>query len=112
MKRTRLLLGQLLDHGMAAGHDAHLAGIGKRRPRVAILGRHLRQRAGDIQLRDRGGGRADARRMLGGELAQLAERSRFSSVSIFSSASRTLLSSSFNSGVVKRSALTSVCLRS
>jgi hypothetical protein len=37
---------------MPSGHDAHLALVGKGRALVAILRRHLRQRGGDVELRD------------------------------------------------------------
>ena len=86
--------------------------IGKRGPRVAILGGHLGQRGGDVQFGDGRGGGADALRVRGGELAHLGEDLASRASRIFSSASRTLRSYSFSSGVVKRSALTSVCLRS
>ena len=69
-----LLVGEPLDHRMAARHDAHLAVVGKRRPLVAILGGHLRQRGGDIQLGDGGGGGANALRLRGGALADIGEQ--------------------------------------
>ena len=64
---------QFLDHRMASGDNPYLARIGKARPHVAIFSRHLSQRAGNIQLRDCRRGLPDARRVLGGEQAQLLE---------------------------------------
>ena len=45
-------LGQLLDHRVASGRDAHFAQRRKARTRVAILRRNLRQRGGDVQFRN------------------------------------------------------------
>ena len=92
MKRPASSLGQLLDHGMAAGHDAHLAVVGKLRARVAIFGGHLRQRGGDVQFGDGGGGGANALRVRGGALADFGEDLASRASRIFSSASRTLRS--------------------
>ena len=55
---------QPFDHGMAAAGDVHFAGVAKLRARIAVLGRHLGERGGDIQLRDRGRRGANALRLL------------------------------------------------
>ena len=62
---------------MAAGHDAHLAAIGKCGALVAVLGRHLGQRGGHVQLRHRGGRGAYALRLRGHTLAHAGEKLLF-----------------------------------
>ena len=47
--------------------------VGKLRARVAVFRRDLRERGGDIQFRDGGGGGANALRMVGGLLPDFAE---------------------------------------
>ncbi len=63
----------LLDHRMPAGRDAHLAIGRKRRPRVAVLRRHLGQRRRDIQFRDGRRRGFDPLRMARGQLPHFRE---------------------------------------
>ena len=73
MKRPGFFARQFFDHGMPAGGDPHLAVGGETRARIAVLRRHLRQRGGDIQFRDRRRRGANSLRMIGRFLADFGE---------------------------------------
>ncbi len=59
--------------GWRPAHDAHLAGLGERRARVAVFGGDLGERAGDVEFGDGGGGGADPAGVGGGGLADFGE---------------------------------------
>ena len=113
MKRARLLFRELLDHRMAAAASTRISPVSENRGRTyRFSDGNLSECGCQIQLRDSGCGRSDARSHAAAAKCGPQRRSAVSRSRIFSSAERTLASSSFSSGVVNRSAFTSVCLRS
>ena len=58
-----LALGQFFDYRVAAGVDAHLAGIGEARAFIAIFNSHLGQIGCNIPICDDRSGRLDAIRV-------------------------------------------------
>ena len=68
---------------MASCHDAHRAVFGKRRPRVAVSGSHLRQRSRHVQFRNRRCRRPNPLGMFGREHPHFREQLPFERENLF-----------------------------
>ena len=112
MNRPASSLRQLLNHRMPPGHDPHLAVESENCGRAYRLSAATCASAADTSSSATAAAVARIRCAYSAAFCRTSAKMRFSISRIFSSAARILRSYSFSSGVVNRSAFTSVCLRS